>query len=41
MAAVMEELNEHEIRLHPLVREFAERQIEAREAFAAQCAARH
>ncbi len=38
--SLVEELTEKEIRLHPLVREFAERQIAGREAFAAECAAR-
>jgi Effector-associated domain 1/NB-ARC domain len=38
--SLVEELTEHEIRLHPLVREFAETQIVGREAFAAGCAGR-
>ena len=38
--SLVEELSEHEIRLHPLVREFAEKQIDARAVFAAECAAR-
>ena len=38
--SLVEELSEHEIRLHPLVREFAEQQIEAKDTFAAECAAR-
>jgi WD40 repeat protein len=37
---LVESLTEREIRLHPLVREFAEKQIEGREAFAATCAER-
>ena len=36
----MEELTEQEIRLHPLVRAFAENKIEGREAFKAACAER-
>ncbi len=38
--SLVEELTEHEIRLHPLVREFAAKQIAGREAFAAECAGR-
>jgi WD40 repeat protein len=38
--SLVEELSEHEVRLHPLVREFAEQQIEAKDTFAAECAAR-
>src|SRR5262249_14888026 len=38
--SLVEELTERDIRLHPLVREFVDGQIEAREAFAATCAAR-
>ena len=37
---MIEELGEHAIRLHPLVREYAERTIVGREAFAAVCAER-
>src|SRR5262249_2011346 len=36
--SLVEELGEHEVRLHPLVREFAERRIEDWEDFAADCA---
>jgi hypothetical protein len=38
--SLVEELTEHAIRLHPLVREFAEKHIAARETFAAACAER-
>jgi WD40 repeat protein len=38
--SLVEELTEKAIRLHPLVREFAEKQIAEREAFAAACSAR-
>ena len=36
--SLVEALGERAIRLHPLVREFAERRIEGRDAFAAECA---
>jgi hypothetical protein len=38
--SLVEKLTEHEIRLHPLVRAFAETQIAGREVFAAACAER-
>jgi hypothetical protein len=38
--SLVEKLTEQEIRLHPLVRAFAEQQIAGREVFAAACAAR-
>jgi hypothetical protein len=38
--SLVETLTEEEIRLHPLVREFAERQIAGRDAFAAECTGR-
>jgi len=38
--SLVEELTEQEIRLHPLVREFAEQKIEGRDGFAAVCAER-
>jgi hypothetical protein len=38
--SLVEELTEREIRLHPLVREFAEKQIEERGVFAAECGER-
>ena len=36
----MEKLTEQEIRLHPLVREFAEGKIAERKIFAGECGAR-
>ena len=38
--SLVEDLTERAIRLHPLVREFAENQVDEREAFAAGCAER-
>ena len=38
--SLIEDLTEKEVRLHPLVREFAEQRIVGREAFAAACAER-
>jgi hypothetical protein len=38
--SLVEELGAQELRLHPLVQEFAEKRIEGREAFAEACAAR-
>jgi hypothetical protein len=38
--SLVEELTENAIRLHPLVREFADKRIMEREAFAAACSAR-